>query len=419
VETMKTRRNSVFIPVLAVIASFVFAAASWVPTLAGTGELTNPSFDDTAPAITGWTTTIPAGGSATAVPTFTGVDGRVFDPIHGPFFALLKTDGPGSFTSVVQTMSVDVGDTIGGWAFFDCEDDAFFNDQAEVRIIRQSDGAIVATPFYSDCETLGGFASTPWTFWAYQFNESGDFLVEARVANAIDSDFDSYMGVDAVFAGMDNTHLFYQPNGTLFAFIASASTAPYFLGVICTGVLPGAVENFSGFYISFSPCEQDTSLLFTARGRNVPGQGLNGLAFLRGQGRRPVLPGFPPIFLGPDDITRININQDVATAGLTLGSKDSFSTQRPLQLKMLNMGRKGYWFVAQGQPVREIGVKIYGLSGKLVYDSGWVQGQSLRWTGLSNDGRSVANGVYLYVLTVRDPYGRIIKTEVRKLVLLR
>jgi hypothetical protein len=41
------------------------------------------------------------------------------------------------------------------------------------------------------------------------------------------------------------------------------------------------------------------------------------------------------------------------------------------------------------------------------------------WTGLSSSGQTLANGICLYVVTVKGYDGKIINSEVRKLVILR
>jgi outer membrane protein assembly factor BamB len=64
-------------------------------------------------------------------------------------------------------------------------------------------------------------------------------------------------------------------------------------------------------------------------------------------------------------------------------------------------------------------VTIFNLAGSQIYHSGLVIGRSLNWSGLTTDGKRVANGVYLYVVTVRTLDGRLLRSEVRKLVILR
>lgn len=76
-------------------------------------------------------------------------------------------------------------------------------------------------------------------------------------------------------------------------------------------------------------------------------------------------------------------------------------------------------FVAQGQGVAEIKVGIYDLRGRLVYDSGFVAGNELSWHLGNNDGERVANGVYLYVATIRGSAGEVTSSGIQKLVILR
>ncbi|MCS6937604.1 MAG: gliding motility-associated C-terminal domain-containing protein, partial [Candidatus Bipolaricaulota bacterium] len=63
-------------------------------------------------------------------------------------------------------------------------------------------------------------------------------------------------------------------------------------------------------------------------------------------------------------------------------------------------------------------VQVYNLTGKLVF-SAETAGKSLSWNGLSSDGRQLANGVYLYVMTVKGTYGDLVQTRVQKLAILR
>jgi hypothetical protein len=75
--------------------------------------------------------------------------------------------------------------------------------------------------------------------------------------------------------------------------------------------------------------------------------------------------------------------------------------------------------MADGQGIQEIQVQVFNLAGREVYNSGFVTGSKLYWNGLINDGRRLANGVYLYVITYRREDGTILRSEVKKLVILR
>ena len=71
--------------------------------------LTNGSFETTTTA--GWTEVVPTGG---AIAVVTSADGT--DSVDGTYFARLKTNGPGSFTTLSRDVTVAAGDTVSGWA---------------------------------------------------------------------------------------------------------------------------------------------------------------------------------------------------------------------------------------------------------------------------------------------------------------
>jgi hypothetical protein len=74
-------------------------------------------------------------------------------------------------------------------------------------------------------------------------------------------------------------------------------------------------------------------------------------------------------------------------------------------------------FSAQGS-VKELRVEVLSLSGQKVFDSGPVLGNTLDWKLLNTRGQPVANGVYLYTVTVKDPFGNVTK-KLGKLAVLR
>lgn len=160
-------------------------------------ELVNPSFE--TGDLSGWDTDIPEGGWAKAAldyfsdwPHYT-----LYSAIDGDSFALLKTDGPGSYTTLSQTFDASAGSKISGWAFFDYQDYWLSTDDAYVQII-DSGGVVVDTVFYASQDTVGEFGQTEWTNWEYTFTKPGTYTVEARVANNWDSWWDSFMGLDGV-----------------------------------------------------------------------------------------------------------------------------------------------------------------------------------------------------------------------------
>jgi hypothetical protein len=72
----------------------------------------------------------------------------------------------------------------------------------------------------------------------------------------------------------------------------------------------------------------------------------------------------------------------------------------------------------KGQGILSSRVRLYTLSGQLVAEAEGT-GNLLRFSPLDSAGRPLANGVYLYVVTVRGAGGEVVQSELRKLILLR
>lgn len=94
------------------------------------------------------------------------------------------------------------------------------------------------------------------------------------------------------------------------------------------------------------------------------------------------------------------------------------STRKNIKVSAVSVSSNYIKFFAKGQNIQEIQVGIFNLSGRLVFNTGWVQNGFI-WNLLNNRGEIVANGVYLYVVTVRDSDGSLIRGEAKKLVILR
>jgi hypothetical protein len=75
-------------------------------------------------------------------------------------------------------------------------------------------------------------------------------------------------------------------------------------------------------------------------------------------------------------------------------------------------------FTVSGDGVAEMEVHVYDLSGRIVFDQA-TTGTTLIFRGLSSDGRPLANGVYLYTVAIKGVDGRIMMSEIKKLVILR
>jgi len=84
----------------------------------------------------------------------------------------------------------------------------------------------------------------------------------------------------------------------------------------------------------------------------------------------------------------------------------------------LRAGSRALTFAVSGQGIASLGVEIFNLNGEKIFAQE-TAGTQLTWNLLTADGRPVANGVYLYVVTIQDANGQILRSEVRKLIVLR
>ncbi len=82
------------------------------------------------------------------------------------------------------------------------------------------------------------------------------------------------------------------------------------------------------------------------------------------------------------------------------------------------IGIEGFRFWAQGTGIEQISVTIFSLTGKRIYASGWVE-NGHEWRLEDRAERKIANGVYLYVMTVRGYDEKSVKTYVKKLIIGR
>jgi len=76
-------------------------------------------------------------------------------------------------------------------------------------------------------------------------------------------------------------------------------------------------------------------------------------------------------------------------------------------------------FDVLGGGIASIQLRVYNLSGHLIYDSGLLAAASVEWDGRFSRGEFAANGVYLCLLTVRGVDESVYRHEIVKLVILR
>jgi len=118
-------------------------------------------------------------------------------------------------------------------------------------------------------------------------------------------------------------------------------------------------------------------------------------------------------------IDDVSVTFQSGAAGAELGPKAS-----PLAVSAVTnfpnpISGNGTRFTVEGSGIRDVAVQVFNLAGVKVFDSGFVHGNQLNWHLQNEDGFTVANGVYLYIVTVKGYDGTVIRSEVRKLVILR
>ncbi len=152
------------------------------------GYIKNGNFEHN---FSGWTLDIPPCASADTTSNF-----DTYEPIEGCYFALLKTDGPGSYTKIEQNFHAKAGDKICGWTFFKTNDYFPFDDSCEVSLYHCDEK--LESLFFASVTTVGDYGKTPWTYWEYKICKDGQYTVRAGITNVGDSEVDSYMGIDAI-----------------------------------------------------------------------------------------------------------------------------------------------------------------------------------------------------------------------------
>lgn len=185
-----------------IIALFISSLVESTPLVNGDLETNN---------FTGWTLDIPTGGygqvrttyvSNSSVPDPT-IPTTTYTPVSGTYFAVLKTDGAGSYTRMSQTIAMNSGDMLSGWAAFDYGDRDIWingvryvwNDNAHVKIFDSSNN-LLATPWEVWGEDVVNYYDGPWTAWTWTAPSAGSYTLTIGVANDADGGFDSFVLFD-------------------------------------------------------------------------------------------------------------------------------------------------------------------------------------------------------------------------------
>jgi len=103
-------------------------------------------------------------------------------------------------------------------------------------------------------------------------------------------------------------------------------------------------------------------------------------------------------------------------AQVMAGRSSALGTERAIELSAEG---NGFVLSSNDPNVAAMQLQVFDLQGGVVFDSTMTSGRQLRWQGLDNSGRPLANGVYLYVVTTEDIHGQTERSEIRKLSILR
>jgi len=136
-------------------------------------------------------------------------------------------------------------------------------------------------------------------------------------------------------------------------------------------------------------------------------------------GTIPTCDGANPSLTSADvaEIARLSITEAAAAGTPSLRAPESRAV--PLRVEGLRAAVQGNTLAvsAQGQGIAELSVEVFNLAGRRVLTQS-AAGEQLK-VRLQSQGQPLANGVYLYVVTIKGQNGDVLRSEVRKLVVLR
>lgn len=98
-----------------------------------------------------------------------GIGGDASPPLpqEGSYFALLRSDAPAPWTQLSQYVTMEIGDKLEGWAYFN---KWIIDAEAYVRIYDASGSVLVDTPWIRT-------ANTGWEQWSFTAQSYGDYLL--------------------------------------------------------------------------------------------------------------------------------------------------------------------------------------------------------------------------------------------------
>lgn len=100
--------------------------------------------------------------------------------------------------------------------------------------------------------------------------------------------------------------------------------------------------------------------------------------------------------------------------GLSVAALETLVVERVLVAQRV---RSVFTFIVQGQGIERVELEVFDSSGQKVFHTESAD-QTLTFYGLSDQGRRLAKGVYLYAVTITGYDGQIVYL-LKKLVILR
>ena len=142
---------------------------------------------------------------------------KTFIPVEQSFFAVIPTGG--SFTQILQSVTVNAGQTISGNYFFATRDYGQYDDRASINLVPASDSGLSTIGLVGiGASDVGdeGFTQD-WIAFCHTFTstQAGRYDLVCRVDDAFDPLYPSYLGVDNLAITPEPASLLFLAVGAL------------------------------------------------------------------------------------------------------------------------------------------------------------------------------------------------------------
>ena len=167
---------------LTLMAIAVATLACLATTEAQANPVTNGVFE--TGDLTGWVTN---GGNAGAASRY-----REFTPTEGAYLGWVEAGlGVNVYTTLSQTITLSLGDTVSGVWGFQANDYSPYNDDGYLSV--NGNNILV-----SNVSTVGDYGNSGWIAWSYVAPTSGDYTFQIGVENGMHNHYPSGVVLDAV-----------------------------------------------------------------------------------------------------------------------------------------------------------------------------------------------------------------------------